>query len=89
MAQPDCKRGINLAFGRVVVKMRKERGLSQEAFAWDIGSDKKYMSDVELGKRSVSLGFAAKVAKGFGISIYDLFVLIEKELESNECIPKL
>ena len=40
------------------------------------------MSDVELGKRNVSLLFADKVAKGFGLSLYDLFVLIEKELKN-------
>lgn len=73
---------INEAFGRVIVKLRKERGQSQEDFAWSIDSDRKYMSDVELGKRNVSLLFADKVARGFGISLYELFVLIEKELKN-------
>lgn len=57
---------VNEAFGRVVVRLRKERNQSQEDFAWSIGSGRKYMSDVELGKRSISLAFAAKVAKCFG-----------------------
>lgn len=73
---------INEAFGRVIVKLRKERGQSQEDFAWSIDSERKYMSDVELGKRNVSLLFADKVARGFGISLYELFVLIEKELKN-------
>lgn len=73
---------INEAFGRVIVKLRKERGQSQEDFAWSIDSDRKYISDVELGKRNVSLLFADKVARGFGISLYELFVLIEKELKN-------
>ena len=71
---------INSAFGRVIVNLRKAKGQSQEDFAWSIESDRKYMSDVELGKRNVSLLFANKVARGFGISLYELFVLIEKEL---------
>lgn len=70
---------INERFGRLIVRLRKERNQSQENFAWSIGSGNKYMSDVELGKRNVSLDFANKVAKGFGISLYDLFVLLEKE----------
>ena len=37
---------INVVFGRVIVKLRKERGQSQEDFAWSIDSDRKYMSDV-------------------------------------------
>ena len=72
---------INVAFGRVIVNFRKARGQSQEDFAWSIESDRKYMSDVELGKRNVSLLFADKVARGFGLSLYDLFVLNEIELK--------
>lgn len=71
---------INKAFGRVVARLRKARGQSQEDFAWSIGSDRKYMSDVELGKRNVSLNFVAKVAEGFGISVYNMIVLTEQEM---------
>lgn len=62
---------INKAFGRLIVRLRKERNQSQEDFAWSIGSGNKFMSDVELGKRSVSLLFADRVAKGFGLSLYE------------------
>lgn len=75
---------INKALGRVIVKMRKARGQSQEDFAWSINSSNKYMSDVELGKRSVSLSFADKVAKGFDITLMQLFDLIEVELKGME-----
>lgn len=71
---------INKAFGRVVARSRKARGQSQEDFAWSIDSDRKYMSDVELGKRNVSLNFVAKVAEGFGISVYNVIVLTEQEM---------
>ena len=74
---------INEAFGRVVVKLRKARGQSQEDLAWSIESSPKYMSDVELGKRNVSLFFADKVAEGFGLTLYQLFVEIEKEMSCN------
>lgn len=73
---------INVVFGRVIVNLRKAINQSQEDFACSIESDRKYLSDVELGKRNVSLLFADKVARGFGISLYDLFVLIEKELKN-------
>lgn len=75
---------INEAFGRVVVKLRKARGQSQEAFAWSIESDRKYMSDVELGKRNVSLDFVARVAQGFGISVYNMIVLTEQEMKKEK-----
>ena len=37
------------------------------------------MSDVELGKRNVSLSYVKKVADAFGISLYQMFELIEEE----------
>ena len=73
---------INKAFGSLIVRLRKKRNQSQEDFAWSIGSGNKYMSDVELGKRSVSLLFADRVAKGFGLSLYELFVLLEEEMKN-------
>lgn len=76
----DIMSEINKAFGRVVARLRKVRGQSQEDFAWSIDSDRKYMSDVELGKRNVSLNFVAKVAEGFGISVYNMIVLTEQEM---------
>lgn len=70
---------INKAFGRVVVKLRNVRNQSQEDLAWSIESSPKYMSDVELGKRNVSLSYVKKVADAFGISLYQMFELIEEE----------
>ena len=73
------KRNLSEALGRVIARLRKQRGLSQEEFAWSIGSGQKYLSDVENGKRHVSLLFANKVADGFGISLVELFDFIEEE----------
>lgn len=72
---------INRVFGKLIVKLRKERQQTQEDLAWSIETSPKYMSDVELGKRNVSLNFADRIAKAFGMSLYDLFVLIEKEMK--------
>lgn len=70
---------INKAFGRVVVNLRHKENLSQECLAWDIGSDPKYLSDVENGKRNVSLSFVNRVAEKFNVSLYEMFVMIEEE----------
>lgn len=75
------ERHINRVFGKLIVKLRKERQQTQEDLAWSIETSPKYMSDVELGKRNVSLNFADRIAKAFGMSLYDLFVLIEKEMK--------
>ena len=34
---------INVAFGRVIVNLRKARNQSQEEFAWSIESDRNYI----------------------------------------------
>ena len=73
------KISINEALGKVILRLRREKGMSQEEFAWSIGSSQKYLSDVENGKRDVSLLFASKVADGFGISLVGLFDFIEEE----------
>lgn len=66
------KSKINQAFGKLVVRMRKEIGISQLSLSADIGSDAKYISDVELGKRNISLNFAARIARYFKVPLGDL-----------------
>lgn len=70
---------INSLFGSVVRKLREERGWPQLELAVRAESDCKYISDVELGKRNVSLLYAKKIADVFEMSLYELFCLIEKE----------
>lgn len=60
-------------FGENVQKLRKEKGLSQEKFALEIGMDRTYLASVEAGKRNISLLNIEKIAKGFDISLSELF----------------
>ena len=41
--------------GKAIVQLRKARGISQETFAFEAGIDRRYMSDIENGKRNISL----------------------------------
>jgi transcriptional regulator with XRE-family HTH domain len=70
---------INIAFGRVIQRLRKERGWSQLDVECEFGIDSKYQSDVENGKRNVSLLFIERTAKIFGMKVYLLMELVEKE----------
>lgn len=70
---------INLAFGRVFRKLREDRRLSQLAVEADYGISAKYQSDVENGKRKVSLLFARRTCLAFGISLHDLMVMVQEE----------
>ena len=70
---------INIVFGRVFQRLRKERGWSQLDVECDFGIDSKYQSDVENGKRNVSLLFFERTAKIFGLKVYLLMELVEQE----------
>ena len=44
-----------VAFGQTIRKIRKEKGLSQEAFADLAGLDRSYMGCIERGEKNVTL----------------------------------
>ena len=69
-------------FGAAVRKIRQEQNISQEQLADMCFLHRTYVSDVELGKRNVSLENIAKMAAALGISITKLFAEVEKNNES-------
>lgn len=64
---------VLMRFGETVRKLRQERQISQEEFADLCGLHRTYISDIELGKRNVSLENIEKIAVALDISISDLF----------------
>lgn len=65
-------------FGKTVARLRKEQGFSQEKFALEAGVSTRYMTDVENGKRHVSIDIVEKIAKQLGMTISQLFAEVEK-----------
>ena len=59
-------------FGDRVRQLRKESGLSQEAFAAQCGLDRTYIGGVERGERNISLRNIAIIAKALQISVSQL-----------------
>ncbi len=74
------KSEILIKYGQVVRKIRLEKGISQEMLADLSGLHRTYMSDVELGKRNVSLENIDRIANALGVSISEIF----KQIESGE-----
>lgn len=64
---------IQLMFGIRCRELRKKTGMSQEKFASSIEMDRTYYASIEIGKRNVSLKNIQKIAKGFGVSLCELF----------------
>lgn len=55
-------------FGVALREMRKERKLSQEAFAFECGLNRQFVSLLELGDRAPSLATIYKLASGLKVS---------------------
>jgi len=68
---------IQIALGKRIQNLRKQRGLSQEKFALLIGMDRTYYASVEAGKRNISIRNIQKIANGLNISLSELFDGVE------------
>jgi len=68
----EKKQKVLLKFGNRVRKLRKAKGLSQEAFASLCGLDRTYISGIERGVRNVSLVNLGLIAEALGISLSEL-----------------
>lgn len=68
---------IQEKLGKAIVQLRKEKGLSQESFAFDAGIDRRYMSDIENGKRNISLDIIERISQKLGLKISELFAVAE------------
>ena len=64
---------IVIQFGKKVRFYRERKGISQVELAFETGLHRTYISDVERGKRSISLKNIEKIAESLGIEIYELF----------------
>lgn len=69
---------LKVRFGRAVRTLREQAEYSQESFADAIGVHRTYMGTLERGKGNPSLDVIAKIARGLGISLADLFKTVEK-----------
>ena len=59
--------------GLRIKTLRMERHLTQERLSNDIGMAQSYLAEVENGKRNVSLVNIARIAKGLGVQLGELF----------------
>ena len=69
---------ILLKYGKAIRQMRQQKGISQEELADLCGLHRTYISDVELGKRNVSLENIERLAQALDANVSDVFVEIER-----------
>ena len=64
---------IKLKIGQRIKTLRKELGLSQEALALKSEVDRTYMTDVENGRRNISIEILEKIIIGLEMSFNEFF----------------
>jgi transcriptional regulator with XRE-family HTH domain len=74
---------VDKEFATVLRKLRLEKGFSQEAFAFEVGIHRTYVSQLERGLKSPSLKTLQKIAQVLGITLSDLMLLVETELKRD------
>ena len=64
---------IKLKVGQRIRQLRKELELSQEALALKAEVDRTYVTDVENGRRNVSLEILERLIKALNVSFTEFF----------------
>jgi len=67
------KMDIKDKIGQRIKQLRKELGISQEALANEAEVDRTYVTDVENGRRNVSVEILERLIKALQVSIADFF----------------
>lgn len=68
---------IRVAYGKAIRSIRQNKKISQEELAERCGLHRTYVSDVELGKRNVSLENIDKIARALQIKKSEIFIEVE------------
>lgn len=63
--------------GNKLRELRKARGLSQEEVARGVGTTRQTITSIEVGKYTASLPLALRLAQYFGVTVEELFWLVE------------
>lgn len=75
--------------GKTIIRLRKRLGYSQEQFAYDSNIDRRYMSDLENGKRNISIDVIERLAKSLEIKASTLLFEAENEDSSHSSIQSI
>ena len=69
---------IRVAYGKAVRAIRQNKKISQEELGDLCGLHRTYISDIELGKRNVSLENIDKSAHALQVKKSELFIEVEQ-----------
>ena len=71
-AHPQIPFDVSSRFGRRLRELRRERNLTQLQVALEFGIDRSFISDVERGRKAISLPFLEVIAISMNLSLSEL-----------------
>ncbi len=63
--------------GLTIIKLRKEKGLSQEDLAFSCGIARSYFGAIERGEKRISVVYLQKITEKLDIELSKFFEIIE------------
>jgi len=78
------KTPVDVAFGLVLRRVRKEMELSQEALALEADLQRNYISLIELGTNQPTITTIFKLARALKIKPSELIGLVEQEMKVRQ-----
>ena len=67
------------SLGRVIRRLRTERGISQEGLAAISGIDRTFMGEIERGEANPSFDVLQRIASGLTVRLSELILQYESE----------
>ena len=74
---------IVVAFGLVLARYRRERGVSQEQLGWTASVDRKFISRIENGQREPGLGTIVKLVRALDVPLGAFMAAVENEVAAR------
>lgn len=74
--------------GKTLKRLRAELGKSQEDIAFDSDMNRGHISDLENDKSHPHLDTTIKLARGLGITYFDLLKEIDKDVNFDRVLDK-
>ncbi len=70
---PPKKSAANISLGSAIRAIRKERGYTQEGFAFEANIDRSYYGAIERGEFNLTVDTILKIAGGLELTVSELF----------------
>ncbi len=80
MGPRESANNVDQVFGRQISSLRQRLGISQEELGFRVGVHRTYVSQIERGIKSPTLGVILKLARALGCSASKLIAAVERKI---------